>query len=190
MTFTSPRACPPPPPCHATPLPTRPMHRLPCPPPRRFLALLVLCSPPPTHPQIQLQQTYTPGVTISMLVQQRPDWEYWLANFNRTADGLLWRVGKGVLRGGARGLRHAYGFSSLSGWGYRQCERCSANQRVPSGGVSRGLLLPPGRRVLHWAWSCVELHAPRVSGHSELQSCEELGAPADSVADGLACIRV
>ena len=49
------------------------------------------------YPQIQLQQSFTPGVTMQMLVKQRPDWEYWLENFNSTATELMSRVPKGAL---------------------------------------------------------------------------------------------
>ncbi|GLC49284.1 hypothetical protein PLESTB_000202400 [Pleodorina starrii] len=47
--------------------------------------------------QIQLQQSFTPGVTFQLLVKQRPEWEYWLQNFNQTAQELLTRVPKGSL---------------------------------------------------------------------------------------------
>ncbi|KAG2438990.1 hypothetical protein HYH02_010781 [Chlamydomonas schloesseri] len=47
--------------------------------------------------QIQLQQSFTPGVTMQMLVKQRPDWEYWVQNFNSTAAELMSRVPKGAL---------------------------------------------------------------------------------------------
>ncbi|KAG2443737.1 hypothetical protein HXX76_002083 [Chlamydomonas incerta] len=47
--------------------------------------------------QIQLQQSFTPGVTMQMLVKQRPDWDYWLENFNSTAMELMSRVPKGAL---------------------------------------------------------------------------------------------
>ncbi len=60
-------------------------------------ALLIRCGlssayPPHAFAQIQLQQTFTPGVTFSTLVRQRPDWDYWLENFNDTAAELLSRV--------------------------------------------------------------------------------------------------
>ncbi|EFJ39275.1 hypothetical protein VOLCADRAFT_101162, partial [Volvox carteri f. nagariensis] len=47
--------------------------------------------------QIQLEQTYTPGVTFSLLVRQHPEWEYWLANFNSTAEELMSRTPAGAL---------------------------------------------------------------------------------------------
>ncbi|KXZ49357.1 hypothetical protein GPECTOR_22g951 [Gonium pectorale] len=47
--------------------------------------------------QIQLQQSFTPGVTFSLLVKQRPEWSYWLQNFNSTAKELLSRVPNGSL---------------------------------------------------------------------------------------------
>ncbi|KAG2443736.1 hypothetical protein HXX76_002082 [Chlamydomonas incerta] len=47
--------------------------------------------------QIQLQQSFTPGVTMQMLVKQRPDWDYWVQNFNSTAQELMSRVPKGAL---------------------------------------------------------------------------------------------
>ncbi|GLI65793.1 hypothetical protein VaNZ11_009413 [Volvox africanus] len=47
--------------------------------------------------QIQLEQTYTPGVTFSLLVRQHPEWEYWLANFNNTAAELMSRTMTGSI---------------------------------------------------------------------------------------------
>ncbi|GFR47439.1 hypothetical protein Agub_g9162 [Astrephomene gubernaculifera] len=47
--------------------------------------------------QIQLQQSFTPGVTFQLLVKQRPEWDYWLANFNQTAEELMSRVPNGSL---------------------------------------------------------------------------------------------
>ncbi|GIL61307.1 hypothetical protein Vafri_15698 [Volvox africanus] len=47
--------------------------------------------------QIQLQQSFTPGVTFQLLVRQQPDWKFWVKNFNRTAQELLSRVPKGSL---------------------------------------------------------------------------------------------
>ncbi|GIL79160.1 hypothetical protein Vretimale_16703 [Volvox reticuliferus] len=47
--------------------------------------------------QIQLEQTYTPGVTFSLLVRQHPEWEYWLANFNNTAAELMSRTLTGAI---------------------------------------------------------------------------------------------
>jgi hypothetical protein len=47
--------------------------------------------------QIQLQQSFTPGVTFQLLVEQRPDWGYWLGAFNATAAQLLTRVPKGAI---------------------------------------------------------------------------------------------
>ncbi|KAG2500644.1 hypothetical protein HYH03_001411 [Edaphochlamys debaryana] len=47
--------------------------------------------------QIQLQQSYTPGVTFQLLVKQRPDLGYWVEHFNATAQELLTRVPNGSL---------------------------------------------------------------------------------------------
>ncbi|GLC35525.1 hypothetical protein PLESTB_000198200 [Pleodorina starrii] len=47
--------------------------------------------------QIQLEQTYTPGITFSLLVRQHPEWPYWLENFNSTAAELLSRTPAGAL---------------------------------------------------------------------------------------------
>ncbi|GLI65794.1 hypothetical protein VaNZ11_009414 [Volvox africanus] len=47
--------------------------------------------------QIQLQQSFTPGVTFQLLVRQQPDWKFWVKNFNQTAQELLSRVPKGSL---------------------------------------------------------------------------------------------
>ncbi|KAG2500643.1 hypothetical protein HYH03_001410 [Edaphochlamys debaryana] len=47
--------------------------------------------------QIQLQQSYTPGVTFQLLVKQRPDFGYWVEHFNATAQELLTRVPRGSL---------------------------------------------------------------------------------------------
>ncbi|KAG2500646.1 hypothetical protein HYH03_001413 [Edaphochlamys debaryana] len=47
--------------------------------------------------QIQLQQSFAPGVTFQLLVKQRPDLEYWLLNFDATATELLSRVPTGAL---------------------------------------------------------------------------------------------
>ncbi|GIM13633.1 hypothetical protein Vretimale_16702 [Volvox reticuliferus] len=47
--------------------------------------------------QIQLQQSFTPGITFQLLVRQQPDWKFWVKNFNQTADELLSRVPKGAL---------------------------------------------------------------------------------------------
>ena len=60
--------------------------------------LLLTCSPVFVCPlQIQLQQSFTPGVTMQMLVKQRPDWDYWVQNFDSTATELMSRVPKGAL---------------------------------------------------------------------------------------------
>ncbi|GLC35482.1 hypothetical protein PLESTB_000202500 [Pleodorina starrii] len=47
--------------------------------------------------QIQLQQSFTPGLTFTLLVKQNPNLEYWIANFNSTAEELMSRVPKGSL---------------------------------------------------------------------------------------------
>ncbi|KAG2453178.1 hypothetical protein HYH02_002502 [Chlamydomonas schloesseri] len=47
--------------------------------------------------EIQMQQSFTPGVTFQLLVRQRPDWGYWLAHFNDTAQELLQRAPTGSL---------------------------------------------------------------------------------------------
>ena len=47
--------------------------------------------------QIQLQQSFTPGLTFQLLVKQRPDVGYWFENFNATAQELMSRVPNGSL---------------------------------------------------------------------------------------------
>ncbi|GIL79156.1 hypothetical protein Vretimale_16700 [Volvox reticuliferus] len=47
--------------------------------------------------QIQLQQSFTPGVTFQLLVKQQPDVGYWIKNFNATAQELMTRVPTGSL---------------------------------------------------------------------------------------------
>ncbi|GIL61309.1 hypothetical protein Vafri_15698 [Volvox africanus] len=47
--------------------------------------------------QIQLQQSFTPGVTFTLLVKQQPDLEFWVKNFNATAQELMTRVPTGSL---------------------------------------------------------------------------------------------
>ncbi|KAG2443735.1 hypothetical protein HXX76_002081 [Chlamydomonas incerta] len=47
--------------------------------------------------QIQLQQSFTPGLTFQLLVKQRPDVSYWIENFNATAQELMSRVPNGSL---------------------------------------------------------------------------------------------
>ncbi|KAG2437309.1 hypothetical protein HXX76_005966 [Chlamydomonas incerta] len=47
--------------------------------------------------EIQMQQSFTPGVTFQLLVRQRPDWGYWQTHFNDTAQELLARAPAGSL---------------------------------------------------------------------------------------------
>lgn len=61
----------------------------------------------PTFSQIQMEQTFTPGITFSLLVRQQPDWEHWLLHFNSTASYLLSRVRLCEGRGGQDQFRGA-----------------------------------------------------------------------------------
>ncbi|GFR47438.1 hypothetical protein Agub_g9161 [Astrephomene gubernaculifera] len=47
--------------------------------------------------QIQLQQSFTPGLTFTLLVKQQPDVGFWFTNFGSTAQELMSRVPNGSL---------------------------------------------------------------------------------------------
>ncbi|KAG2498087.1 hypothetical protein HYH03_003845 [Edaphochlamys debaryana] len=98
--------------------------------------------------QIQVQQSFTPGVTFQILVRQRPEWAYWLANFNDTADELLSRVPQGVLW-------------NLQLQPFGQVMLIHPHRPVDDPQIGRDVLGDPARRES--VYKAIETHQPAMS---------------------------
>ena len=50
------------------------------------------CNVPPPNPQLQMEQTFTPAVTLQLMVEQNPSWAFWSTQFIPIANQLMARV--------------------------------------------------------------------------------------------------
>ena len=67
-----------------------------------------------THPQIQLKETYTPGVTLDLMIRQDPAWSHWEVIFNDVAKQLMARVR--ACGGGARARACMHACMQVGRW--------------------------------------------------------------------------
>ena len=65
-----------------------------------WLSCMVPCMAPPNYvstsgpnpPQLQMKETFTPAVTLQLMIEQNPSWAFWSTQFAPIVDQLMARV--------------------------------------------------------------------------------------------------